>query len=340
MSGVTTDGGGGNGGLSVGQINALIATALATLDVNGLIMTALDALNVAGSITAALDTGIMTHADLPNIHHTPPTVGGESGVATATRLPGPVVAMRLGWSQSQTKSAAIFTRANNHPTDGANSGESNGVIIPPFPPALNTDTTLYQWVWVAGDPEIDSLSESNSDASFDLYQDQGALTVSGVAGTAYVSTSRSSPPIPNDDVTLSLVIPGELIASRPWVAEQIAAIPAPAPAGGGFPTTRTQVFAGTLRNANATNLVANENWLGDQLYEIIVNNTNARLILTPPTGATTIRIGTPFENPAGATATPYAEIIFTVGATAVSGFQLHDVVANSLATVKINKLTS
>ena len=59
------------------------------------------------------------------------------------RLPAAAVAMRLGWSQSRTFIEGTFVRANNHPIDGAADGTTLGLNVPPFPPALASDASLY-----------------------------------------------------------------------------------------------------------------------------------------------------------------------------------------------------
>ena len=196
--------------ISALDVPGQIQTALDALDVNGRIMAAITALDIPGAIEAA----ILAHAGLPNIHHTPTPPGGAGG-AGSLNLPGPAVAMRLGWSQTQDAVAGIFTRAEDHPEDGAAEGLTSGVEVPPFPPSLNTDASLFQWVWVAGSPTIDD--------GIDLYTSQGALIVDAVEGTAYVSNARLFPPIPSQPSTIIVSILGELIASQPWVTEQLEA---------------------------------------------------------------------------------------------------------------------
>ena len=62
--------------------------------------------------------GFGAHEADPNAHHIPPSDGGEV-VTEGTRLPVGTVVMRLGWSQSQVVTDAIFIRENMHPTDGS-----------------------------------------------------------------------------------------------------------------------------------------------------------------------------------------------------------------------------
>ena len=59
--------------------------------------------------------------------------------------------MRIGWNQSRAITAAVFTRAGQHPQDGAVQGMTMGLDVPPAPPALAGDPTLYLAVWLAGD---------------------------------------------------------------------------------------------------------------------------------------------------------------------------------------------
>ena len=106
------------------------------------------------------------------------------GVVDDDYLPGAPVAMRLGWNQSRAMSAAIFTRANTHPVDGAVSGMSNGLAAPPFPPALDTDPTLFLGLWLEGDPTIATLPDGFALA------DKRALSVDGTAGHYFPSTAR------------------------------------------------------------------------------------------------------------------------------------------------------
>ena len=103
--------------------------------------------------------------------------------------------MRGGWNQSQTHAASIFTRANDHPIDGAAAGMSDGLALPPFPPSLDTDTTLYLHLWVAGTPDVAAIRRDASTDPMDVaevFPDSlsGSLTVGGVAGTVYVSNVR------------------------------------------------------------------------------------------------------------------------------------------------------
>ena len=154
-----------------------------------------------GKIDAdAANALIAAHTRQHDAHHTPPHVGEGGGIVHVLngRLPGSPVAMRGGWNQSQTHAASIFTRANNHPTDGATVGMSDGLALPPFPPALATDTSLYLHLWLEGTPDVAGIrrnAHTNPVDVLDLFPDSlsGPLTVDGVAGTVYVSSERLSP---------------------------------------------------------------------------------------------------------------------------------------------------
>ena len=180
-------------------------------------------------------TDFDTHAANPTAHHTPPsiTIGGD--VFSGFHLPGDEVAMRMGYSQTQVANAGNFTRADDHPIDGAAEGLSGGLAAPPFPPSLNTDSSLFFHIWFAGTPTLTDILDGSDTSYLDQIVDAGALTVEGVAGTAYVSTVRFNPLAPTE---FRAIIPGEEIASEPWVDEQIAAIPG----GGGGGTTARWYF--------------------------------------------------------------------------------------------------
>ena len=151
-----------------------------------------------GKIDADAATALITAHTLQHFaHHTPPHVGEGGGVVNIIngRLPGPVVAMQFGWNQSQTHAASIFTRANDHPIDGAAVGMSDGLALPPFPPSLATDLTLYLHLWVEGTPDVAAIRRDASTDPMDVAEVfpgslSGSLTVGGVAGTVYVSNVR------------------------------------------------------------------------------------------------------------------------------------------------------
>ncbi len=140
-----------------------------------------------------------------------PPVAAASGVVDVLngRLPGASVALRIGWSQSRVFEAGTFTRAGSHPTDGAAVGTTAGVSVPPFPPALNTDPSLYLGLWLAGDPEVLAIDRSSfvdGEDSLSAFPvaDRQPLEVGGVAGFYYPGMTREFPPAGDDVVSVTL----------------------------------------------------------------------------------------------------------------------------------------
>ena len=200
-------------GMGDGMFSGTDATARAA---------AAEAQDTADANTAAA----AAHSADANAHHVPTTPGGDA-VSESARLPVGSVALRLGWGQSQTPTEAIFTRADTHPTDGAAIGTVSGLNPPPFPPALNTDPTLYLFIWIgAALADIADIRLSGGGGTLIGSLSNGAAyDLEGAAGTVYVSNQRLSPGL--SAYQISAIVAGALIASQPWVEEQIAAIPAP-----------------------------------------------------------------------------------------------------------------
>ena len=290
------------------------------------------AADVAQATAAANATELEAHESNALAHHVPP-LGGGGGVSLDERLPASPVAMRMGWAETQVKSEAYFTRADDHPVDGASSGMSDSLNAPPFPPALATEADLYLWVWLEGNPTVgEFISNPGPDpVSFDgLFQSEGALTVGGVAGTAYVSTFRF---YPQGGTPFAAVIPGELIASQPYVDAAIAAIP---PAGGGFPMTRTEVFTATL-TSSSQNLMATEAWLEGQLYELVFSSTR-HLFMTE--GADSENFALNYFLPGPSTATTLVDLVATLRIGTMNVFSARlDNAGPASGIVRINKLT-
>ena len=108
------------------------------------------------------------------------------------RLPGLPVAMRLGWSQREEFLAADFARPSP-PIGGSVAGMSDGLAAPPFPPALDSDPTLFLGIWLAGDPDVVEISGGGAQ-----FGDARPLTleggkVGGTPGVYLVSTARLHP---------------------------------------------------------------------------------------------------------------------------------------------------
>ena len=212
----------------------------------------------------------------PNAHHIP-TMGSQS-VSTGTRLPTGTVALRLGWAQTQTVSESIFTRAGNHPIDGAAEGVVSGLGIPPFPPALNTDTSLYSFIWIGTD--LDNIADirlsGGGGTLIGSYSSGEAFTVDGVAGTVFVSNQRLSSGL--SAYQISAIVAGDLIASQPWTTQQnteqtaeltaaIATAIDAIPAGGFTP--------GAPLDADSVVLVANQH----KLTSLLIPGTDWFLVL-------------------------------------------------------------
>ena len=142
------------------------------------------------AIQAAIDAAVAAHRAIVAAHH----AQGSAGVVNVTdgRLPAGDVVMRLGWRQSQDLTDSVFTRADDHPTDGAAEGESSGLNPPVFPPGLNTDPDLYLFVWVAA-PVVDvqGILFAGDNAS-DAFSDPAAYTYDGTPGSFMVSNQRLS----------------------------------------------------------------------------------------------------------------------------------------------------
>ena len=201
----------------------------------------------------------------------PPTEG-VSSIHEGARLQAPPRAMRIGWNQSPTFSASVFTRANDHPVDGAALGmTSPGLAVPPAPPALDTDATLYLGIWVAGDIEVDGTRILHGDTDLtDTFRTTAALTV-GAAGYVYVSKQRLAH---TTSRTLAVLIPGDFILGASDVAgwalsDDDTPIPADklvnSPAGGGG-ATLTELA--TVAAASSTTTSTYRRW------QAFVNDTD------------------------------------------------------------------
>ena len=156
------------------------------------------------------------------------------------RLPGPPVAMRLGWSQTPTFTVLDFNRP---PMGGSVAGMSDGLAAPPFPPALDTDPTLYLGLWLAGDPEGVEIRG----AEFGVKR---ALTVNGVAGVYRVSAARLGPLA---GTVISVTIPGPRIVTEANLAAHANDPDAhhTPPAGGGTDQTARDAAAAAQAVADA-----------------------------------------------------------------------------------------
>ena len=177
----------------------------------------------------------------------PPTVG-LSSFHEGARLQAPPRVMRAGWNQSRTIPVGVFVRADDHPIDGAALGmTSPGLEIPPAPPALDTDATLFLALWIAGDT-VDGTRILQGDIDLtDTFRTPAALTV-GEAGHYWVTKERLAHATAR---TITVELPGDFILGTSDVSSWArtgndTAIPADklanAPAGGGTGTGGGPIF--------------------------------------------------------------------------------------------------
>ena len=151
--------------------------------------------------------------------------GGGGGSATvvsgSVNLPVGTVAMRLGWDDNQDILEAIFTRNDNHPTDGAAVGTVEGISPPSFPTALSAEIELYLFIWIASvKANIADIQLSGGGGTLiGSISDGVSFEYDGVDGTAYVSNQQLSSSL--SALKVSAIVSGDLIASQPWVTEQI-----------------------------------------------------------------------------------------------------------------------
>ena len=194
----------------------------------------------SGATAAEITALIANHAAMPEIHH---IQGGTSlivGNIIEGRLPGTPIAMRMGWGETNPPMANVFVRDNNHPYDGAAVGTSELTYMPPFPPALAAEHTLFVFIWLEGSP-VDAAIWVNpgldNQGDFSAYFSDGdPLEVEGVAGTAYVSLFQFSL---NESQGYASPQPGPLLATQTWVTAEIANIML---SGGGITTGQAQAL--------------------------------------------------------------------------------------------------
>ena len=145
----------------------------------------------SGATTAEITALIANHAAMPEIHHVAGGGGGGSlilGNLDNARLPGPAIAMRMGWGETNPPMADVFIRDgdSHHPQDGAAVGTSVLTYMPPFPPALAAEHTLFVFIWLEGSPtnvEIVVNPGLDNQGSFTSYFSDGdPLEVAGVGG--------------------------------------------------------------------------------------------------------------------------------------------------------------
>ena len=215
-----------------------------------------------------------------NAHHVPVGGGGGGGVLNVlagNRLPAGPVKMRLGWSQSRVFVAGTFTRAETHPTDGAAEGFSSGLIVPPFPPALATDTSLYLGVWIAGTEELIAIDRSGVDSlSAFPVADKISIQVDGINGHYYPASAREA--APTTDNILSVVIPGDTVFTSANVSDWAKSsntdlIPAAKlPAGGGLVEIISKTNLHVSRNNPANLAYLRSGWRDYKLLGLAISH--------------------------------------------------------------------
>ena len=153
---------------------------------------------VAGQLVVTFADGSITNLDLP---------GGMGGQG----LPVGTAVLRLGWAQHQNATEAVFTRADNHPTDGAAVGSVDGLDVPPFPPALVTDADLYLHIWIgtAAANITDILLSGGGGTLIGSISSGADFTVEGDAGVFYVSNQRLSPGLSAFSISAEIVGAGD-----------------------------------------------------------------------------------------------------------------------------------
>ena len=213
----------GGGGVSIAQAVALIDSVVEDWAEVG------DGTQIpANKLANAPDGGgtgddAAAWAEVGNTEQIPRNKLGNAQSGTLTsglfngRLPGVERSVSIGWSQTQDGDELVFSRANMHPEDGANhTGSSSvGMLIPPFPPALVGDNTLFQHVWTEGDGPVVQITDTGYDnptAALSYFDPPVPLTTDFGAGQLFVSTIRQFKPV--DDTFISFIFgDGPLVAS-------------------------------------------------------------------------------------------------------------------------------
>ena len=285
----------------------------------------------------AVQALIDTHAAISEVHHRRSSSAGIVNVEDGRLASNSGTVMRIGWSESQTYDEAIFTRDGNHPDDGASVGTIAGVF-PPVQPTLPAIPDVaanekYLHIWVGEIPgNIAQLTFFGSPAHGMSAAE--AQTYNTTDGTWWRTNLPLSPGI--SAYAFSATVVGALIASRTYVDEAIAAIPAST--GGGFPSTRTPILSTTATSTSVTTHVLDEAFLPNQLYELALNSFTKYLILSPASGVFRIIMPVPDEVGNDQFEGIFIFIQGSIGSTGLSQFELQES-TNQTAPVVINKLT-
>ena len=192
----------------------LIAAAQAAVGTTGNPVTDVDI--VGSELVITFADGTTETLDLP---------AGVGTIANVNdgRLPGPAVAMRMGWTLDTTLADAdTFLRSDNHPDDGATVGTTAGLLTPPIPPVLGQAEGYRFHIWIAGAVAPVALIDAYGDNWLGEFMTPVALTISGVAGAVYseIHSRRDTDGL----YSFSAILPGLLIATQTWVTAQIANI--------------------------------------------------------------------------------------------------------------------
>ena len=98
------------------------------------------------------------------------------------------VAVRFGWEQTKAFTELSFNRPNP-PFGGSVAGFAGEEIdVPPFPPSLIHNVTLFLGLWVTGDPVIKVVNTGLTDINYTEFfplSEKLPLDVVGVAGNYY-----------------------------------------------------------------------------------------------------------------------------------------------------------
>ena len=164
------------------------------------------------------ETQIEAIVDREIAEHSTDDPHGDGAIVriSGTRLPASPLAMRLAWSVDSVFTEAEFLTGNVGTTDGLG--------VPAFPPALQSESSAFLGVWIAGDvtPSFTDETAFPTDAT-DSYTRRGGLTVDSVAGV-YWSGDFAVYPYPEFQSNIfRATIPGELIASQPFVTASLTA---------------------------------------------------------------------------------------------------------------------
>ena len=169
-------------------------------------------LSVAGGqLVITFSDGTTTELDLPS--------GRGVGLTDIfdLRLPAPAVAMRFGWTFSNVDATEeTFLRDGNHPSDGAAEGTTAGLLTPPIPVGMTIDPKDYRFhIWVAGAVDLGGLTGLYGDNWLPEFPRFGELEVDSVDGIVY--SERHTRRDTDGLYIFTGIIPGELIATQPWV---------------------------------------------------------------------------------------------------------------------------